>query len=662
MILEDTKKKILKRLYVAVILLLVVSVLIFIQIFNIQYVEGEHYREIVQEKTIKNHIVKPRRGNIYSEGGSLLATSVTKYNVSIDPSVISDKVFDENIDGLSDSIYRVFGAKTKYYYADLIANAKKKGKRYLRLKKNLSFDDYRRLKNFPILNKGRFKGGLIVEEVMVREHPFGKVAERTIGYEKDFGSVGLEGAYSKYLSGSNGRVLSVKLQKGLWKPLSDSNEIEPEDGADIYSTIDVHIQDVAHYALLRQLEKYDADHGTVVVMEVKTGKIKGIVNLGRTDNGKYFEKVNYAVYESAEPGSTFKLPALIAALEDGVVDTSKVIDTGRGSYKIYNKTIKDAHRGGFGKISIKRVFEESSNIGMAKIINTNYKNNPKKFLRRLYTMRLDKKTGVNIKGEGEPIIPNPSIDGWSGLSLAWMAHGYGVHMTPLQILTFYNAIANDGVEVKPYFVSRVKDDKGEIYSVSTKILNPRICSEENVKIAQDLLKGVVENGTGQALKMESLKIAGKTGTTQLNYWEGKDNVSYSSSFVGYFPAGKPKYSMIVVVNKPDKLMGYYGSQVAAPIFKEIAVKIYRGGPELKHSHVSLTDKSLLRQIEVQKTTRKTRKGLMPNVKGMPAMDALSVLENIGLKVRLYGYGKVKEQSIKSGERVKYNDYVNLMLK
>lgn len=634
---------------------------VFGKIFQIQYVDGKHYRELASKRTIRPHVIKARRGNIYAEDGNLLATSVTTFTVAIDPTVPSTKLFNENIDDLSDSIHSLFGAPSRYYYADKITKAREKGKKYFRIKKNLTFDQYQRFKGFPILNKGRFKGGLVVEEKMVREHPLGKVAERTIGYEKDYLSVGLEGAYSRYLSGRDGSVLSVKLQKGSWKPLSDKNEIEPEDGADIYSTIDVHIQDVAHYALLRQLEEFKADHGTVVVMEVNTGKIKGIVNLGRTEKGKYYEKVNYAVYESSEPGSTFKLPALIAALEDGVVDTSKVIDTGNGKHKIYGKYIRDSHRGGFGKVSVKKVFEESSNVGMAKIIYENYKTNPTRFLNRLYSMGLDKKIGLNIKGEGSPVIPNPQADNWSGLSLAWMAYGYGVHLTPLQILTYYNAIANDGVEVKPYFISKIRDDEGVISTVHTEVLNSRICSESTVKIARDMLEGVVENGTGKGLKMDNLQIAGKTGTTQLNYWEGKKNMGYSSSFVGYFPAKDPKYSMIVVVNKPDKSKGYYGAQVAAPVFKEIAVKIYHEGPEVENIIPALSDEELRNQIVLGSKASEVRKGLMPNVKGVPAMDALSMLENIGLKVRMRGSGRVVKQSIPAGRRVKKNNLVNLVL-
>lgn len=643
-------------------MLLVVFVMIVVQIVRIQTVHKSHYEEIASNRVIKKHVIKARRGNIYAEDGSLLATTVIQYDVSIDPTVVKTNLFNDNIDALSDSIYKVFGAPSKHYYADLISRAKSQGKRYVKLKKKLSYDEYKRLRTFPILNKGRFKGGIIVEERMVREHPLGKVAERTIGYERDNYAVGLEGAYSGYLAGINGEKMGMKLQNGSWKELNDNTAIDPEDGADIFSTIDIHIQDVAHYALLRQLEKFEADHGTVVVMEVKTGKVKGIVNLGRTEEGKYFEKVNYAVYESGEPGSTFKLPALIAALEDGVVDTSDVVDTEKGKYKIYNKYVRDSHKGGYGKISVKEVFEESSNVGMAKIIHDNYKNDPNKFLDRLYSMRLDKKVGVNIKGEGTPVLPSPSNDDWSGLSLAWMSYGYGVKLTPLQLLTFYNAIANDGVEVKPYFVSKIRNDEDKISDVKTTVLNSRICSEKTLRMAQDMLEGVVENGTGKSLKMKNLKIAGKTGTTQMEYWKGKDKMTYSSSFVGYFPVDNPKYSMIVVVNKPNRNLGYYGAMVAAPVFKEVAVKIYHDGPEIAPIEEELDDTELLAMISDESEDSEFTKGIMPNLKGYPAMDALAILENLGLKVTLQGNGKVIKQSILPGRKIRGNNKVNLLLR
>jgi len=645
-----------------VVLLLVVFVVILGQVFKIQFVEGDHYRKIAEDQTVKIHTIKARRGNIYTEDGSLLATSVTKYDISIDPTVATNKVFDENIDALSDSIYRVFGAKSKYYYADKLTSLRKRKKRYMRLRNNLSYDEYKRFKSFPLLNKGRFKGGIVVSERLVREHPLGKVAERTIGGTKEITSVGLEGAYSRYLGGTDGEVLSVRLQKNVWKPITSKNKKDPKDGADIYSTIDVHIQDVAHFALLRQLEKFEADHGSVVVMEVKTGKVKAIVNLARNSKGKYYERFNYAISEAVEPGSTFKLPVLIAALEDGVVDTSQVVDTGNGKFKVYNYTIRDSHEGGAGKISLADVFIESSNVGMAKVILDNYLKYPSKLLDRLYTMGINKKVNVSILGENAPFMPVPGTKEWSGLSLPWMAYGYGLHMTPLQILTFYNAIANDGVQMRPYFVSKIKDEDQKIKTVHPQIINSRICSEKNVKIAKALLEGVVDHGTGVGLKMKNLSIAGKTGTTQVDYWKkGKGGVQYRASFVGYFPAENPKYSAIVVVNKPNKRIGYYGSKVAAPVFKEIAVKIYHDGPEVQDKKELLENTELLKQINSGRTISVTRKKIMPNVKGIPAMDAIFLLENMGLRVTMTGSGLVKKQSIAPGRRVRKNNRVNLVL-
>ncbi len=660
--MEKIRRKILTRLYLVVALLLVVFVVIIGRIFKIQFIEGEHYRGIAKNQTVKLHTIKARRGNIYAEDGSLLATSVTKYTISIDPTVAKNKLFNENIDALSDSIYRVFGAKSKYYYSNKLTQLRKKGKKYMRLRSNLSYDEYKRFKSFPILNKGRFKGGIVVEEKMVREHPLGKIAQRTIGGTKEITAVGLEGAYARYLTGIDGKVISVRLQNGAWKPLSLKNEVDPKDGADIYSTIDVHIQDVAHFALLRQLEKFEADHGCAVVMEVKTGKVKAIVNLARTTNGKYYERFNYAISESVEPGSTFKLPVLLSALEDGVIDTSKVIDTGKGTFKVYNRTVRDAHHGGFGKITMAEVLTESSNVGMAKMVLENYKQHPSKLLDRLYDMGLDNKVGVSIIGEKKPFIPVPGTKDWSGLSLPWMAYGYGIHLTPLQILTFYNAIANNGVQVKPYFVSKIKDEDKKIKTVKPQIINSRICSENNVKIAKTLLEGVVDHGTGVSLKMNGLKIAGKTGTTQFNYGKNRvGGVQYRSSFVGYFPAENPKYSAIVVVTKPNKKIGYYGATVAGPVFKEIAIKIYHDGPEVHDEEPMLSNSELLKQIKNTKTASVSRKDLMPNVKGIPAKDAIYLLENMGLKVTMSGSGKVVKQSILPGRRIRKNNRVNLVL-
>ena len=413
----------------------------------------------------------------------------------------------------------------------------------------------------------------------------GKIAERTIGYEKvdkegKYLRVGLEGAYTQYLSGKSGLRLMQKIADGQWKPMTPNFEREPVQGYDLHTTIDIEIQDIVHHELLSQLEKFEADHGTMILMETNSGKIKGISNLGRTEEGKYFEKINYGIWESQEPGSTFKLMTLIAALEDGVVSPGDSVDTGNGILKFYNKyEVKDSNRRGYGKIPISKAFEVSSNTGMVKFIYDNYKDNPERLVDRLINMKINQKINIDIKGEGEPIIPHPHDDNWNGISLPWMAFGYGVMMTPLQTLTFYNAVANDGEMVKPSFINSIGAfGEKPIYKIDREVIMSSICSEETLISVQKMLENVVEKpwGTANNIYDENIKIAGKTGTSQIDYTS--EETQYVSSFVGYFPSDKPKYSAIVVINKPKKSKGYYGNSVAAPVFKNVAKKIMTGIP------------------------------------------------------------------------------------
>ena len=502
---------------------------------------------------------------------------------------------------------------------------------------------------------------MIVEQQIVREHPLGKIAERTIGYElkdKDgtFFRVGLEGAFSQYLRGNSGLRLKQRIANGQWKPISDSNEKEPTEGYDLHTTIDVNIQDIAHNALLTQLEKFDAEHGTVVVMEVKTGAIKAIANLGRTEEGKYFEKLNYAVGEAHEPGSTFKLMGMIAALEDKVIDVDTEVETGNGEMLFYGKyKVKDSKRGGYGTISAARAFEVSSNVGLVKIVYDNYKNNPKQFVDRLYNMGLNKPLGLSIKGEGLPKLPYPSDPDWDGLDLPWMAYGYGVSLTPLQTLTFYNGIANGGEMVKPKFLEEISNFGNVPTKVFSKqILNPSICSEQTLAKVQSMMFNVVDKkwGTGYSIKDPLLTMAGKTGTCQVDYTTG--NVQYIASFVGYFPAEQPKYSCIVVIHRPDKTKGYYGATVAAPVFKSVAKKIFNDIPY--QVNIKRSDLNVLTQRS-QEIIFKT----VPDVAGMSSEAARFTLEQMGLTVVLKGEGTVKTQSIKPGEKIKVSQQIILDL-
>jgi cell division protein FtsI (penicillin-binding protein 3) len=519
------------------------------------------------------------------------------------------------------------------------------------------------MKQFPIFNKGVYRGGFIAEHKTVRAHPIGKIAERTIGYDDFRGGAGIEGAFADYMEGENGLRWKQKIAKNQWKPINDVNEKEPIDGHDIITTIDVNIQDITHHALLSKLEYFEADHGCAVVMETATGEIKAISNLGRTSKGTYYEKRNYAVWESHEPGSTFKLASLMVALDDKVIDTSTVVDTEKGRIYIHNRKVEDSHRGGYGKISAARVFEVSSNVGIVKMIKEHYDDNPQKYYDKMVEYGFTKPIGFQIKGEGKPYVPSPKDKSWNKISLEWMSWGYGVSVTPMQILMFYNAVANNGVMVKPMFIKELRRQDKIEKVFETEIVNSEIASEETLKKLRKVMENVVIKGTAKNIYSSNFSMAGKTGTAKKyiprtkdknGEWQGGyySSKHYVASFAGFFPADKPKYSCIVVIHDPKKEKGYYGATVAAPIFKEIAQKIYTTTPV---NNQSVDDEVKFATIEKQydKYNSKLNKEYqeIPNVRGMSGMDALSLLENIGLKVKLTGVGKVKSQSLKKGEKL-----------
>tara|TARA_R100001369_G_scaffold21881_6_gene39803 strand:- start:8725 stop:10662 length:1938 start_codon:yes stop_codon:yes gene_type:complete len=644
-------------------------VAVIIQLLNIQFVEGDKYKQMAEDRTFRNFTIPANRGNLYDSNGNLLATSIPKYDIRFDAVTVTNKNFEQNIMPLAKELNVMFGKGVSYWSLSL-RTARVNKHRYFLVARNLGYSEYVRVKNFPMFRLGANKGGIIVEQRTVREHPLGEMAARTVGYERKddqgyYTRVGLEGAFGPFLDGKDGHRLKQKIAKGQWKPISDNNEVEPKDGYDVISTIDVNIQDIAHHALLAQLEKYEADHGTVVVMETETGEIKAISNLGRTAQGTYYEKLNYAVGETHEPGSTFKLMALVVALEDKVIDTSTIVDTENGVMNVRGYKVRDSHRGGYGKISAAKAFEVSSNVGVVKLIYENYKNNPQKFVEGLNRMNLNQKLGISIKGEGEPYIPQPGDKKWSGLSLAWMAYGYGsIQISPLQTLTFYNAIANDGVMVKPRFIKEVREWDKVIEKNELKVLNPSICSQETIDKVKAMMENVVVRGTAKSLYSPNFSMAGKTGTAQTEYWmkDWNANPRYISSFVGYFPADNPKYTSIVIIHKPNNKVGYYGADVSGPVFKRIAQKIYTDTPiEDTIESLEVKDDKVSKDFEKYYIAAQSSNNLMPNVVGMPVMDALSLLENMGLSVKVSGNGIVKNQSIPAGEKIKNNQKVALSL-
>lgn len=703
--MKSPKNDILKRVYVVYVFVGIFAVVILAQTVNVQYVEGDEWRQKAEDLTTAYRKIEAVRGNIYAVEGSLLATSVPIYEVRFDTKTeaLTDDVFYNEIDELSKQLSNLFQDKTQQQYKKELVSARKKGVRYQLIKRNVKYTDLQKLKTFSIFSRGQYKGGLIYTQQNKRVRPFKILAERTIGYEREgIKPIGLEGAYSHYLEGINGKRLMKKIAGGVWMPITDENEIEPLDGSDIYTTIDVNLQDVAENALKNQLELNEADHGCVVLMEVETGAIKAIANLQRDKNGFYNESYNFAIGESTEPGSVFKLASLMVAFEDGYLTLEDMVNTEDGTTKFYDRTMKDSHEGGSGIINVQKAFEASSNVGISKLIYKNYANKPQQFVDRLYKMNLGKKLGIEIAGEGQPLIKNTDDPSWSGITLPWMSIGYEIHLTPLQVLTFYNAVANDGKMVKPKMVTHINQRGQTIKEIQTEVINPSICSKNTIKMAKQMLEGVVENGTARNLKAANFKIAGKTGTAQIANKKGgyksEAKTSYQASFVGYFPADAPKYSCIVVVSAPST-KGYYGNVVAGPIFKEVADKIYATSfdvhkPLQNREALALSKipyakdgsaKDLVRVYsELKVPTKKSSKVnewaavsttdknveihakninsvLVSNVVGMGIKDAVFILENQGLEVKFLGSGVVKNQSIMPGEKIVHGSTIILEL-
>lgn len=638
--------------------------MIVVKLTDIQFSDGDKYRDLSEQLTLRNDTIFANRGNVFSSDGSLLATSMSQYEIRMDAVTVDAKVFEKEVRNLSKELSIMIG-NSQSHWETKIRKARNNKNRYLFITRKLGYNDYMKIKGFPIFNLGMYKGGFIAEQSTVRAHPLGKVAERTIGYDDYRGAPGIEGAYRGYLKGKPGWRMKQKIAKGQWKPISDNNEKEPVDGKDIVTTIDINIQDIAHHSLLRQLEYYSAEHGCVVVMETKTGNIKAISNLGRSTAGKYYEKRNYAVYESHEPGSAFKVMAMVAALDAKVIDTSTIVDAGDGRYRMYRRYINDSKRGGYGIISAARALEVSSNIGFARLIEENFGEKPDRFINILKKMHLNEQLGLPIKGEGKPNIPSPGDKIWSKNALPSIAYGYNLTLTPLQTLTFYNAVANNGEMVKPKFVQEIRSWDNQVEVFDKEVIDSKICSSETINKIQEVLKNVVVRGTGRKLYDENFSMAGKTGTARVeygNYDEWVKDKKYISSFTGYFPADNPKYSCIVVIHKPDLKKGYYGADVSGPVFKDIAQKIYTSNHIINKIDNKIPEfKNIQNSYEKYYTISNKEFNSIPNVKGMAAMDAISLLENIGLKVSLNGKGKVKGQSMKAGEKVESGETIVLKL-
>ncbi len=694
----DIKNEVLIRVYIVLITIVLFGVLLFAQTVRISVYQGKKWRERGKNLYVERKTLDAERGNIISEDGSLMATSLPFFDMRFDPNskAIAQKDWDDNIDSLAYCLATyVNNAHTVGSMKQFLEDKKASGAQYVLIKRNATYIEKEMISRFPLFNKGRYRGGLIIESKPKREHPFKQLAFRTIGYIRDgHKPVGLEGYFNDILSGEEGKKLMFRAPSNTYIPVEDLTEIEPKRGDDIVTTIDVNLQDIAHSALLRGLKYHNAKHGTAILMDVKTGGIKAMANIGKTESG-YFEIYNYGVGAATEPGSTYKLATIMALLEDGHINLDDSLDIEKGKHLFYEEEMLDSSPESFktDTTTIRRAFEISSNVGMAKLVQQHYgdkKGGDEKFVKRLKDFRLHLPTNIEIKGEAPPIIKTPysKEDDWSGITLPWMSIGYEVTITPLQLLSFYNALANNGMMMKPYLVSEIRHFDHAVEKFKPTVIKRKIASQKTISKAQELLLGVVERGTANKLKTSKYKFAGKTGTAQINYRKFRPlkNIKYQASFAGYFPAENPVYSCIVVITEP-KEHGFYGGEVAGPIFREIADKCIETRHEL-HQALNEYKKPILKKnklpdfdagkrddfekildyldINFENNTnsdwtiiraetdtlslsnRFVSDDVVPNIVGMGLRDAMHILENRALKVVLSGAGRVRKQSIIPG--------------
>lgn len=706
----NIKKVILLRTYTAFSLIAVLAVAIVVFLFRIQFKEGKKWRAMAEDLSTSVQTIEPSRGNIFSSDGSLLATSLPIYDLRLDgkaPAFRDADLFDNQVDSLALMINQLFKDRSREEYKRILRGVRKRGDRYYLLKRKVSYPEMKVVKDFPLFRLGKYKGGLTIEEKNKRQKPFDFLAERTIGYSvKGIAPVGIEGAFNKELSGKPGKRVMQRIAGNTWIPVNDEDiQVEARNGLDIMTTLDVNLQDVAEHALLRTLIQNKAEWGTAILMEVQTGEIKALANLTRVSEGQYTEKFNYAVGESLEPGSTFKLVSMIALLDDGKATLDDKYDTENGEKRYFaNAVMYDSERGGHGIISLREVFELSSNVATSKAVYEAYKQNPIDFYHHLEKLKLTKPIGIQLSGEGKPHIKKPGDKDWYGTTLPWSSIGYEVKVTPLQIATLYNAVANKGKMVKPLLVKEILRTGIPVKTFQTETMTEQICKPTTLKDLLEVMKGVVEHGTASNLKNPNYSVAGKTGTALVADGRlGYKNKVYRSSFCGFFPADNPRFTCMVMVNAPSNGV-YYGSAVAGPVFKEIADKVYANStslhPELRYvvqpgtvkipgiapgyeqdlqtilNHIRISAHSSADSVEesgsewanstvkgnfVVLKAKSVDKNKMPDLRGMGLRDALYLLENRGVHVQFKGAGKVVSQSLPAGQYLTKGMTITLQL-
>lgn len=702
----DSKNDVLWRVFLVYFVVVAVGVLVVLAIVRIQWKDKEELLEKASKRELKVRDEKAHRGNVFSSNGSLLATSVPRYNIFFDPVSVDKKLFDAEVAQLADNLSRMLKNKSKQQYISYLKDARAKNRRYVKIANKISVADYKKMQEFPIFREGKNRGGFIAERSYVRELPYGELAARTIGYVREDGDVyvGLEGAYNDYLKGKDGKQLVRRINGNFWMPMPSDENRDPVNGDDIYTSINIEIQDVAENALKKCLIENDALQGCVVLMDVKSGFVEVMASLSYNEKkNKYEEAYNFALRHNVEPGSTFKAITMLTLLEnDPNFDIERKLNLGTTDYKVFHRrTMRDSHRvtDDDGNVTIRSAFEQSSNIAFATLVTEAFEHNPDRFIDLIYKTKINEPLNLDIKGEAKPDIKTTNDKRWSKLSLPWMSIGYEVMMTPIQILTYYNAIANDGVMVKPQFVKEIRHGNEVKHVFDTIVINERIASENTISTLQELLKGVVEKGTAKSMSKLGFSVAGKTGTAQISQGSaGYNKKNYTATFVGYFPADDPKYSCIIVVSNP-RGKKYYGGSVSGPVFKEIAEKVYAtrlgvtdetGGYEAdcnaftsasmvyfddflnycNNENVAFVDNVQDNKwVSVEQTDDNVfvnavemEENKVPDVKGMNITDAVYVLESMGWKVKFEGYGKVKSQSVKAGTELRKGSVINLVLK
>ena len=702
------KKDILFRVFFIYFLTLAVGFSIIGKTVHTQFTQGDELEKLMKKNSLRDNIILPNRGDILATDGRLLATSLPSYDIRMDTRAagLTDEIFNAGIDSLALCLSKLLSRKPASMYKQEITKARKEKNRYFLIANRVDYNEFNAIRNFPIFRLGANKGGFVFEQKNIRKPLYGNLASRTIGYhtEDPNGNFpGLEGAFDAYLRGERGVSVMQKLPGGAMMPVGGANSVEPKDGGDVVSTIDINMQDVAETALRRGLQHHNALHGTAVVMEVATGEIKAIANLEKNEYGNYLESYNHAIGESIEPGSTFKLMTYMAMFEDGKLQLTDSVDNGRsGEVYYYGKRVHDDRRAStMGWLTVEKAFAHSSNISVTKFVDKHYRGKEKQFIDRLYSMNLNQKLGLELSGEGEPDIKYPDSRYWSGLSLTQMAYGYEVRLAPIHVLTFYNAVANDGKMVKPRFVKKLTRHGATEQSFDVQVIKSSIASTSTINKVKKMMEAVVEYGTAKGIKSNMYKIAGKSGTAQVanEKYGYRGDRKYYASFAGYFPADRPKYSCIVSIYAPT-VNGTGGSVVSAPVFREIADKIYAADPDMRETlkpekrgamadipysksgnfgdlsyvlkELNITSEKITGKpdwvstktgdVQVEMTQRAMDKNLVPNVVDMGLKDALYLLEERGLRVSVRGRGRVVSQSVTPGSKVTQNGSIVLEMK